>query len=184
MERSPVVAGQLQESRSSNGVRIVSHDFDGAHTAVAVYVDAGPKYDPLACPGLSYVMQYALQTSNMNSSLFQLDRTMRSTGNAYGHGEVRKRFLTWKAEGRRDMWERPFEMIATGVVAPRFHESDVERFRDTMDNQLKELRWQNPREYCTDAVETVAFFKEPLGSPRMVSTAANGRCDGKALLNH
>ncbi|KEG09565.1 mitochondrial processing peptidase alpha subunit [Trypanosoma grayi] len=183
-ERQAVKAGQVISTKLPNGVRVVSHDLDGAHSVVGVYVDAGPKYDPLACPGLSHVMRYAIQTSNMDNSLFQLDRAMRSTGNAYGHGEICKRYLTWKAEGRRDMWEGPFAMIATGVVAPRFHESDVERFRDTMDNQYEELRWQHPREYCIDALETVAFFKEPLGSPRMVPPEANDRCNQKALVEH
>lgn len=179
--RSPTA---LQSTKLANGVRVVSHDFDGAVTSVGVFADAGPKYDPIATPGLSYVMRFALQTSNMDSSLFQIDRVMRSTGNAYGHGEIGKRYLSWKAEGRRDMWEKPFEMLATGVVAPRFHESDIERFRDTMDNQLEEMRWQNPREYVVDQLETVAFYKEPLGAPRMVPKIANDRCSHKALLDH
>ncbi|CAG9573295.1 metallo-peptidase, Clan ME, Family M16 [Leishmania major strain Friedlin] len=179
--RSP---GAVQSTKLTNGVRVVSHDLDGPVTSIGVYADAGPKYDPIATPGLSYVMRFALQTSNMDSSLFQIDRTMRSTGNAYGHGEVCKRYLSWKAEGRRDMWEKPFEMLATGVVAPRFHESDIERFRDTMDNQLEEMRWQNPREYAIDQLETVAFYKEPLGAPRMVPRIANDRCSHKALLDH
>ncbi|RNE98565.1 mitochondrial processing peptidase alpha subunit [Trypanosoma rangeli] len=177
-------AGKVMSTKLSNGVRVVSHDLDGAHSVVGVYVNAGPKYDPLSCPGLSHVMRYAIQTSNMDSSLFQVDRTMRSTGNAYGHGEICKRYVHWKAEGRRDMWEHPFAMLATGVVAPRFHESDVERFRDTMDNQREELRWQHPREYCVDALETVAFFREPLASPRMVPPEANDRCNQKALVDH
>lgn len=183
-ERQTAKAGKLMSTQLDNGVRVVSHDFDGGHSVVGVYVDAGPKYDPIGCPGLSHVMRYAIQTSNMENSLFQVDRIMRSTGNAYGHGELYKRYLHWKCEGRRDMWERPFAMIATGVVAPRFHESDVERFRDTMDNQREELRWQNPREYCVDALETVAFFKEPLGSPRMVPPEANDRCGQKELVAH
>lgn len=179
--RSP---GAVQSTKLANGVRVVSHDLDGPVTSIGVYADAGPKYDPIATPGLSYVMRFALQTSNMDSSLFQIDRTMRATGNAYGHGEVCKRYLSWKAEGRRDMWEKPFEMLATGVIAPRFHETDIERFRDTMDNQLDEMRWQNPREYAVDQLETVAFYKEPLGAPRMVPRLANDRCSHKALLDH
>ncbi|ORC89371.1 mitochondrial processing peptidase alpha subunit [Trypanosoma theileri] len=183
-ERQEAKMGKLTTTKLTNGVRVVSQDLDGAHSVFGVYVDAGPKYDPLGCPGLSHVMRYAIQTSNMDSSLFQVDRTMRATGTAYGHGEINKRYIHWKAEGRRDMWEKPFSMIATGVVAPRFHESDVERFRDTMDNQREELRWQHPREYCVDALETVAFFKEPLGAPRMVPAASNDRCNQKALVDH
>ncbi|KPI89540.1 putative mitochondrial processing peptidase alpha subunit [Leptomonas seymouri] len=174
----------LQSTKLANGVRVVSHDLDGAVTSIGVFADVGPKYDPIALPGLSYVMRFALQTSNMDSSLFQIDRAMRSTGNAYGHGEICKRYLSWKAEGRRDMWEKPFEALATGIVAPRFHEADIERFRDTMDNQLEEMRWQNPREYVVDQLETVAFYKEPLGAPRMVPKIANDRCSHKALLDH
>lgn len=176
--------GKVQATTLPNGVRVVSHDLDGPHTVVGVYADAGPKYDPVAIPGLSYVMRFAIQTSNMDSSLFQIDRTMRSTGYAYGHGEIGKRYISWKMEGRRDLWEKPFEMLATGVVAPRFHETDIERFRDTMDNQLEEMRWQNPREYAVDQLETLAFYKEPLGSPRMVPPAANDRCNQTALLEH
>jgi mitochondrial-processing peptidase subunit alpha len=173
----------VKTSTLSNGAKVVTHDKDGGHTALGFYITAGPKMDPLGIPGMSYVMRFAMLTSNFENSLFQIDRTMRSTGFAYGHGEIRKKFLTLKAEGRRDLWQNPFQNLATCVSAPRFHESDIERFRDTMDNLLQEQRWQKPRDYVVDQLETVAFFKEPLGNPRMVPSYANDKASSTALMN-
>jgi processing peptidase subunit alpha len=173
----------VKKTTLPNGVTVVSHDRASANTAIGFYVDAGAKYDPVTIPGLSYVMRFAIQSSNMDNSLFQLDRTMRSHGQSYGHGEVQKRHLFWKMEGRQDMWQKPLETLGTCISAPRFHEADIERFRDTMDNQLEEMRWLNPRQYCVDMLETVAFWKEPLGSPRHVWAASNDKANADALLN-
>lgn len=181
-EKKTAVDAGAQVTTLANGVKIVTHDRDGAHSAIGIYADAGPKYDPAAAPGLSYVMRFALLTANYDNSLFQIDRAMRSTGFAYGHAEVRKRYTALKVEGRRDLWESPFTHMATCIAAPRFHEPDLERFRDTMDNQLSEHRWQNPREYVLDQLETVAFFKEPLGNPRMVPATVNDKCTSELML--
>ena len=173
----------VKKTTLANGVTVVTHDRSSANTAIGFYVDAGAKYDPVTIPGLSYVMRFAIQSSNMDNSLFQLDRAMRSHGQSYGHGEVQKRHLFWKMEGRQDMWAKPFETLGTCISAPRFHEADVERFRDTMDNQLEEMRWQNPRQYCVDMLESVGFWKEPLGSPRHVWASSNDKANHTALLN-
>lgn len=183
-EKKVAVDGGVKKTTLANGATIVSHDKDGGHSALGFYINAGPKSDPLAIPGLSYVMRFALLTSNFDNSLFQIDRAMRSNGYAYGHGEIRKKFLALKAEGRRDLWQAPFQQLATCVAAPRFAEPDIERFRDTMDNQRSEQRWQVPREYSVDQLETVAFFKEPLGSPRHVPAYSNDKASSVALMDH
>lgn len=180
---APTDSGILR-SKLPNGVTVVTRDVAGANAAFGFYADAGAKYDPSTAPGLSYVMRWAIQTSNMDNSLFQLDRTMRSHGFSYGHGEIRKQFLCWKSEGRRDLIEKPFQTFASCISAPRFAESDIERFRDTMDNLLEEQRWQNPREYCVDQLETMAYYKEPLGNPRHVWANANDKASHTALLDH
>lgn len=182
-EKKAAVDAGVKTTTLANGTKIVTHDREGAQVSLGVYVDAGPKYDPMTAPGLSHVMRFALLTSNYENSLFQIDRTMRSTGFAYGHNEIRKRFVAIKGDGRRDMWAAPFQALATCLTAPRFHEPDVERFRDTIDALLQEQRWQKPRDYVVDQLETVAFFKEPLGNPRLVPAFANDKCSSEAMLN-
>lgn len=52
-----------------------------------------------------------------------------------------------------------------------------------MDNLNQELRFQAPRCYAVNALESVAFYKEPLGSPRLItSSVGNDRCTSAALL--
>lgn len=180
--RVPAKPTPIEKSVMANGVTIVTKDNDGSQTAIGIYAEAGPKFDPLAAPGLSYVMRSALMTSNMDTSIFQIDRTCRAVGNAYGSCDIRKQFIGLKTEGRRDKWQEPFATFATGIVIPRFDESDIERFRDNYDNLLDELRWQNPRVYAADQLETVAFYKEPLGMPRMVPENANDKVTSEKLL--
>lgn len=165
-----------------NGARLVTHNQEGAHAAVGIYAEAGAKYDPRSAPGLSYVMRWALMNSNFENSLFQIDRTIRSAGAAFEHQEIRKRFVGWKIEARGDSWKKPAENLVIGMAVPRFPEYDVERFRDTMDNLLEEQRWQRPREYAVDMLETVAFNREPLGNSRMVLPLSNGECSHDKLV--
>lgn len=180
---APVGEG-YKRTKLENGVTVVTRDAGGPNSAFGFYAESGAKFDPATAPGLSYVLRWAIQTSNMDNSLFQLDRTMRAHGFSYGHGEIRKRFLSWKGEGRRDLIDKPFSTFASCISAPRFHEADVERFRDTMDNLLEEQRWQNPREYCVDQLETIAYYKEPLGNPRHVWAHSNDKASSSTMLNH
>eukprot|EP00744_Colponema_vietnamica_P003958 GILI01005991.1.p1 GENE.GILI01005991.1~~GILI01005991.1.p1 ORF type:complete len:472 (+),score=172.46 GILI01005991.1:64-1479(+) len=180
----PLVATDAKITTCANGARIITHDLGGANTSIGTYVEAGAKFDPAAAPGLSYVFRWALTTSNMDNSLFQIDRGVRSVGAALEHLEVNKKYTGMRVDARGDMWQNPTTNLFTCVSAPRFHEADIERFRDTMDAQLEEQRWQQPRDYCVDQLETIAFHKETLGNPRRVPVTANDACSSKRLLDH
>jgi len=130
------------------------------------------------------VLRWALPTSNMESSLFQMDRTLRSCGASQDHVELEKRLVGWKIESPANQWVKAATNLFTCVAVPRFPEYDIERFRDTMDNILEEHRWQNPREYAVDKLETVAFYREPLGAFRYVLPEFNDEVGHKALLDH
>jgi processing peptidase subunit alpha len=181
--KSEVPATPVRVSKLPNGVRVVSHDRHGPQVSVGAYIEAGAKFDPLSTPGLNYVLRWALSGSNMENSLYQLDRNARSVGAAREHVEVRKRFVGIKFESPAGAhWERLAWDIFSTIAVPRFPEVDVERFRDTMDNLREELRWQQPREYAVNQLETVAFFREPLGNPRYVAPEFNGAATHAALL--
>lgn len=191
---------KVKVSQLQNGARIITQQRDGAMVSVGAYVLAGPAYDPVGCPGVHHLLHLALTTSNYNNSLFQLDRSIRSTGAAFSHFEKDKHYACLRLDCRADMWNGEKknngkgngvgyslnlvqDTIFTAIAAPRFHETDIERFRDTIDNNLKELRWQHPARYAIERVETVAFYKEPLGNPRHVPENNNGNITSKVLLD-
>nr|CCC94999.1 putative mitochondrial processing peptidase alpha subunit [Trypanosoma congolense IL3000] len=192
-------SGNVKVTLFPNGTRVITQQRGGPVVSIGAYILAGPVYDPVGCPGLHHLMHLALTTSNYNSSLFQLDRSIRSTGAAFSHFEKDKHFIGIRLDARLDMWKsntsgktsvaKQFDLslvqdtIFTAVSAPRFHEPDVERFRDTVDNNLKELRWQHPTQYAVQQLETVAFYKEPLGNPRHVPECSNGRITSRAMLD-
>jgi len=176
-------AGAVATTTLPNGTKVVSHEKGGALASVGIYVDAGVKYDPLAAPGLSHVMSWAMLTSNLKDSLFQINRALNAVGASWGEAEVNKRWLGWTAEMPREHWKVGIENIGTCLAAPRFCEPDIERGRDTLDAQNEESRWKTPRDYVVDQLETVAFYKEPLGNPRMVPPETNDRCTTVELLN-
>eukprot|EP00672_Neobodo_designis_P022431 CAMPEP_0174849746 /NCGR_PEP_ID=MMETSP1114-20130205/17188_1 /TAXON_ID=312471 /ORGANISM="Neobodo designis, Strain CCAP 1951/1" /LENGTH=480 /DNA_ID=CAMNT_0016084141 /DNA_START=34 /DNA_END=1476 /DNA_ORIENTATION=- len=181
--RAEAVPAPVRVSKLPNGARVITHDLKGPHVAVGAYLDAGAKYDPATAPGLSYVMRWALSSSNMDNSIFQQDRLMRAHGAAREHTEVRKRFIGLKMETMAGgHWQNIAHDIFTSVSAPRMPEWDVERFRDTFDNLLEEMRWNDPRTYCVDQVETVAYFREPLGNPRHVAPEMNAAASHAALI--
>ncbi|CUG92401.1 mitochondrial processing peptidase alpha subunit, putative [Bodo saltans] len=169
-------------TKLSNGAKVITHNKEGSQVAVGLYADAGAIYDPAGAPGLNYVLRWGLTTANFENSLFQIDRTIRSYGAAADHLEVRKRFIGLRLEARPDSWKAPFDNYVTTLAAPRFAEPDIERFRDTMDNLASEARWQRPREYTVDRLETVAFYKENLGSPRFVLPESNDACSSEKLM--
>lgn len=191
--------GEAKTTLLPNGTRIITQQRGGPVVSIGAYILAGPAYDPVGCPGLHHLMHTALTTSNYNNSLFQLDRSIRSTGASFSHFEKDKYYIGLRLDARVDMWKsntsgatsdaKRFDLnllqdtIFTAISAPRFHEPDLERFRDTIDNNLKELRWQRPAQYAIQQLETVAFYKEPLGNPRHVPEWSNGRITSKALLD-
>ncbi|ESL10330.1 mitochondrial processing peptidase alpha subunit [Trypanosoma rangeli SC58] len=190
---------KVNVSQLHNGARVITQQRGGAMVSVGAYILAGPAYDPVGCPGVHSMLHLALTTSNYNNSLFQLDRGIRSTGAAFSHFEKDKHFICLRLDARADMWrshktskkgdDNHFTLnlvqdtIFTAIAAPRFHETDIERFRDTVDNNLKEMRWQQPEEYAIQRLETVAFYNEPLGNPRHVPEDNNGNITNKVLLD-
>lgn len=205
---APKPAAKVEVTKLHNGVRVISHNLGGPTVSVGAYILAGPAYDPPNAPGTGAMMHLALTTSNYNNALFQLDRNIRSVGAAESHFEKNKHYIGIRIDARADKWKsaatsaprsdrriaskRPAEEqfslnlvqdnIFTCIAAPRFHEPDVERFRDTIDNQVEELRWQYPAEYAKQMLETVAFYREPLGNPRFVPAACNGAITSNVLL--
>ncbi|EAN89758.1 mitochondrial processing peptidase alpha subunit, putative [Trypanosoma cruzi] len=193
-------AQKVKVSQLHNGARVITQQREGAMVSVGAYILAGPAYDPVGCPGVHGLMHVALTTSNYNNSLFQLDRGIRSTGAAFSHFEKDKHFIGIRLDARADMWKSQNtgkkndknsftlnlvqDTIFTAIAAPRFHEADIERFRDTVDNNLKEMKWQQPEEYVMQKVETVAFHREPLGNPRHVPENNNGNITSKILMEH
>lgn len=204
-----VAAGKVEITKLHNGARVITHNLGGPSVSVGAYILAGPAYDPPNAPGAGAMMHLALTTSNYNNSLFQLDRNIRSVGAAQSHFEKNKHYIGIRIDARADKWksaastsplshrrqlqnqkqaEQQFSLnlvqdnIFTCIAAPRFHEPDVERFRDTIDNQVEELRWQCPAEYAKQMLETVAFYREPLGNPRFVPAMSNGAISSSVLL--
>eukprot|EP00759_Apiculatamorpha_spiralis_P028998 PhF_6_TR31419/c0_g1_i1/m.46059/K00415/QCR2, UQCRC2; ubiquinol-cytochrome c reductase core subunit 2 len=167
-----------------NGTRIITHDLDEPTTAFGLYAEAGAKYDPANKPGLNYVMRWSFFTSNMENSQFQNDRAIRVAGASYEHQEIQKRLLGFKVECRRDVWQMPFERLMSALSVPRFQDVEIDRYRDTMDAALEELRWKTPRDYCIEQVEQLAFYREPLGNPRYVPPHINDDIKGKVLVDH
>lgn len=200
---------KVEVTKLHNGVRVISHNLGGPTVSVGAYILAGPVYDPPSAPGTGAMMHLALTLSNYNNALFQLDRNIRSVGAAESHFEKNKHYIGIRIDARADKWksaataaprsdrrlanqkpaEEQFslnlvqENIFTCIAAPRFHEPDVERFRDTIDNQVEELRWQYPAEYAKQMLETVAFYREPLGNPRFVPALSNGAITSSVLLD-
>ncbi|KAI5688679.1 mitochondrial_processing_peptidase_alpha_subunit (plasmid) [Leishmania braziliensis MHOM/BR/75/M2904] len=205
----PAVAGKVEITKLHNGARVITHNLGGPSVSVGAYILAGPVYDPPSAPGAGAMLHLALTTSNFNNSLFQLDRNIRSVGAAQTHFEKNKHHIGIRIDARADKWRSttstssrtqrrqlqdqkqaeqhlPLNLVQdnifTCIAAPRFHESDLERFRDTIDNQVEELRWQYPAEYAKQMLETVAFYCEPLGNPRFVPAISNSLITSSVLL--
>jgi len=152
-------------------------------SSIGIYnVQAGAKYDPISRPGLNYVMRCGLMLSNLEDSMFQFDRQLRSVGASFEHTEIRKQILGWKVEVPRDKFQTLFHMMCNCVAVPRFMEVEVQRYRDAMDAVYEEMRWKAPREYCTQRLECVGFYKEPLGQPRLVPPHSNDDCSPDHLM--
>jgi len=173
-----------QITELANGVRIISQDFGEPMAAVGVYnCAAGAKYDPCDKPGLNYVMRCALMLSSMSDSMFQFDRAVRSIGASFEHQEIRKQYLGWRVESRRDMIQKPLGMMLSCVAAPRFLDVEVDRYRDLMDAVTEEQRWKTPRDHVVEQLEQIAFYKETCGKPRYVPPQSNDDCSSKSLID-
>ena len=177
-----LVETQRQSSRLENGTRVVTEERQGAFSGIGVYVQAGARYDPIQLPGLNHVMRWSFLTSNLDSSMFQIDREFRAVGASYEHHELCKELLGFKMECRRDLYSVPLQKMFSCVSIPRFMETEVVRYRDAMDAITEELRWKTPRQWCIEEVLQLAFYREPLGMPRYVPPHINDDIGKEALL--
>ena len=181
----PVLSTAPTVTTTSNGVRIITQDLSEPVSAIGIYnKQAGAKYDPLVKPGLNYVLRCSLMLSNMEDSMFQFDKKIRSVGGSFEHDEKYKKYLGWKTEVQRDSYKSILTSMCNGCTIPRFHGVEVDRYRDQMDNIYEEYRWKTPRKYVVERLEGIAFYKEPLGQSRFVLPSSNDLCSPEALLNH
>jgi len=174
----------IKSTTMPNGLRVVTHDKGQAVTSVGFYIEAGAKYDPSTiCPGLNYALRYTLLSSNMESSNFQNDRTLRGYGAHWSDCEIRKRYIGVKADVRRDAIAPVVNVYSACIAAPRFANHDTEKWRDHWDNQLEEHKFKEMHDHVVDGLEETAFFKEPLGNPRMMPVVANEKANAKTLID-
>jgi processing peptidase subunit alpha len=179
----PAPAAAPKITKFPNGLRCISVEQEGCQASVGLYALAGARHDPRNGTGLSHMLRIGLTQSNMDNALFQVDRNLRANGVSQETVDIRKKFIGVRLTARADKWEASATDVFSGFAVPRFAESDLERYRDTLDNQYEELRWQRPRDFVKERVESVAFFREPLGSSRSVLPTNNDALSTEKLLD-
>jgi predicted Zn-dependent peptidase len=53
-------------SKASNGIKLATHDNFGPASSVAVYINAGSRYDNPAAPGVAHLLQRSLVRVHLN----------------------------------------------------------------------------------------------------------------------
>ncbi|CCW61862.1 unnamed protein product [Phytomonas sp. EM1] len=182
----------VQVTRLQDGARIISHDVGGAVASIGAYILAGPVFESANCPGLGAMLQsaFAMHGSKQADLLGN-----RAAGGDGLYPRVHKYYINLHVNCRRDEWhaydlshstaeERAKikskwvwslpktspvrDIIMMSLTKPPLSEAEVNGLSSSADARLKELRWQRPTEYAKLALERVAFYLEPLGSPRYV----------------
>lgn len=149
-------ATNLRVSQLPNGSRVVTGNRNDISSAVAVVlVELGAKYDPLDTPGLSYAMQWSLMAQRR-----RLNLPLTIT-------EARKRFLSFRMTTTDDSWKEATADLLRTLSIPNFHLTPFDAMKLALRRREEEMWRQFPIAATIDKLETVAFPREPLGSPRI-----------------
>ena len=88
-------------SRLSNGVTLVTLDHHHPQSAVAVYLNAGSRHDPVSKPGAAHVFKRSLIRTTPNSNVIQTVMDAEFRGNSL-FAEVGREHLIFGSELLRD----------------------------------------------------------------------------------
>lgn len=178
-----IVDHGVKRTTLPNGATLITHDKSGAATAIGFYADAGVKYDTYKTLGATCLLKWSLYGGNLNSSAFQIDRSLRSVGSSFASVEVNKKLVGAVTYNQRSAWRTAVEQLSATFAAPRFANSDIEKWRDHADSERNEMRWTQPRTYAINELEGVAYYREPLGNPRLIDPILNDKVTSDVLLD-
>ncbi|CCW66803.1 unnamed protein product [Phytomonas sp. Hart1] len=206
IEEHSNIAESVQVTRLQNGVRIISQDLGGAIASIGAYTFAGPAFEPANCPGLGAMLQSAFTLQNSKQTTLNGKKIVNIEE---FYPKVHKYHVSAHVNCSRDGWQSRksshriaeeqakmkskssskkqnsiFGIITASLTNPPIQKAEVETLHNSSDTRLNELRWKQPTEYAKLLLETVAYYLEPLGSPRFVPVENSPYITSAVLQEH
>lgn len=166
------VTEPLTVSTMPNGARVISEHRGGPIISIGAYILAGPAYDNISFPGLSRFFRAAFVSSG--SSLLMssdIERKLRVGGVTMVDMEKRKHYIGFRIDTQVDQWERSGSHLIQSAIfgrlaGPKFSlgEGEVKDLEQLLRHEVQTQRISHPLDYAMEQLETVAFYKNHLGS--------------------
>eukprot|EP00796_Vickermania_ingenoplastis_P004285 gene4285-3101_t len=156
-----------------NGARVISHNLRGPMVSVGAYILAGSSYDPIPCPGVSSLLHHAL-AGGANAP--DVHRSLQRTGAQLNNYELFKHYIALRLDSQGGLWQKPLAELPNkaSVVQQSLFSSLATPPLPEEAADLKALQKAAALSSTMSAgairvsheLESIAFFKQRLGSPR------------------
>jgi predicted Zn-dependent peptidase len=151
-------------STLSNGIRVISETMPAVRSvAVGLWVGTGSRSESARENGISHFIEHMLFKGTPRRSAEEIARAMDSLG---GHLDAftGKELVGFNTKVLDEHLPAAFDVLADMVLNPRFDESDIEKEKGVI---LEELKMENDNpEYLIHEIFTSSFWrKHPLGRP-------------------
>lgn len=180
-ELSSGVTEAVKTTVMPNGARIVSHDLHGAVASVGAYILAGPVYDPVTRPGVGCLLHTALASVGSEAhSASMLQRALSQSAASLSHFQLHKHYIGLRVTTAGDAWKKPINSLSGSpslvqsnifnvLASPKLpSDADVANVKSSAVLEAETFWLSSPSRYAIQQLETVAFFKNRLGSPSHV----------------
>lgn len=162
--QTPAGLRDIQLTALRNGIHVVSETMAGVRSAaVGIWVEAGSRTENSKESGISHFIEHMLFKGTWTRSAEAIAREADSIG---GHLDAftGKELVGYTTKVLGEHLSRGFDILADLVLHPRFDETDIEKEKGVILEELK-MDHDNPETQVHDIFMETFYPRHPLGRP-------------------
>jgi predicted Zn-dependent peptidase len=157
-----------------SGLRVASHAMPGLQTAaVGLFTEVGSRDEPEALNGIAHLFEHMVFKGAGGRSARDLNEAIEEVGGDLNAATERDA-TSFTASIMAEHLPLAVELISDMILRPHFAETDLEREKDVVFQELAEAR-DTPSDMVFDQLWSAAYDGQPLGRSILGEEATIGR---------
>jgi predicted Zn-dependent peptidase len=158
----------------ASGLRVASHAMPGLQTAaVGLFTEVGSRDEPEALNGIAHLFEHMVFKGAGGRSARDLNEAIEEVGGDLNAATERDA-TSFTASIMAEHLPLAVELISDMILRPHFAETDLEREKDVVFQELAEAR-DTPSDMVFDQLWSAAYDGQPLGRSILGEEATIGR---------
>ncbi|MDD5042096.1 MAG: pitrilysin family protein [Candidatus Omnitrophica bacterium] len=153
-----------KKSGLDNGLRVVTSRLEGARSvSLGFWINIGSRYEAPGISGISHYLEHLLFKGSKKYSCSGIKESIEGVGGSL-NGFTSEELTCYLVKIPARHLDKSLDILSDMVLAPRLNNSDVEKERTVILEELKMYR-DLPQSYVYELLDGLLWPGQPLGSP-------------------